>query len=229
MVEQRTKAEGYGRTSALYEPPANVDETERLRHERNFWKHLFEDLVEEFPEPVLVVDDGGSLTHWNAAQEEAMGRGREEVLGKHVYDVIGTESQDETLAETLVRTGDSIREEEVRSGVDPNGEPWHIRAAGQPLRGPDGRVVGAFEYVSWVTELVEQRRRIERVQERISHEVETAVAELLEASRRVADGSGEIDAVAGEQAENLLEVRAEMESLSATVEEIASSADEVSR
>ncbi|WP_321112453.1 hypothetical protein [Halorussus salinisoli] len=57
---------------------------------------------------------------------------REQVVGKHAYDVFGTEGQDETLAETVIRTGGVVREESIRSAATADGDRAHARALGVP-------------------------------------------------------------------------------------------------
>ncbi|HKJ58303.1 MAG TPA: PAS domain-containing protein, partial [Halobacteriales archaeon] len=202
---------------------------ESLRDERDFWKHLFDSLIEEFPEAVIAVDDEGTLTHWNEPHEEIANIPAEEVIGRNAYDVLGTEGEEETLAEEVARTGRTIREDTLRSTTDPQGNRYHIRCSGTPLRSPDGDVVGAFELISQVTDLVEQRKTLEELQDRMTDEVEVLVEELLSSAERISASSQQIGAVASDQAGNLDELSSEIERLSATIEEIASSADEVNR
>ena len=202
---------------------------ESLRDERDFWKHLFDSLIEEFPEAVIVVDDEGTLTHWNEPHEEIANIPAEEVIGRNAYDVLGTEGVEETLAEKIARTGRTIREDALRSTTDPEGNRYHIRCSGTPLRTPGGEVVGAFELISQVTDLVEQRKTLEELQDRMTDEVEVLVEELLSSAERIAASSQQIGAVASDQAGNLDDLSSEIERLSATIEEIASSADEVNR
>ena len=40
-------------------------ETDRLRRERDSWRGLFDQLVDQFPKGTLVTDDSRTLTHWN--------------------------------------------------------------------------------------------------------------------------------------------------------------------
>ena len=235
-----TAGEGSGRPESASSPrddpgepdlyPGERDGTnESLRAERDFWKHLFDSMVEEFPEAVLIVDDEGTLTHWNPAHEEIANVPAEEALGRKAYDVLGTDGESETLAEEIARRGVTIREEKTRSTVDPAGNRYHIRCSGTPLRSPDGEVGGAFELVSQVTALVEQREKLEGLQEQMTDEVEVAVEELLASSEQVAASSQQIGSVAADQASNLDDLSGEIERLSATVEEIAASAEEVNR
>ncbi|WP_232701635.1 methyl-accepting chemotaxis protein [Halobacterium wangiae] len=226
MSSQRQSRDSGGGV-ALYDPPDGATETERLRDERDFWKHLFEDLTERFPEPVLVVDDEGHVTHWNNEQADIQNTPAEAVVGEVAHDVVGTDDVTETLAEEVVRTEETVNEDRVRSGVNENGEQWHVSAAALPLYDPEGDVVGSFEMVSRVTDLVEQRSAVKDAQEQITTEVDETVGDLLASSERVAENSQFIEETASTQVESLASVRNEVESLSATVEEIASQTDEV--
>jgi methyl-accepting chemotaxis protein len=136
----------------------SASEAEQYRRERDYWRHLFEELIAQFPDPAFTVDAGGRVTQWNEVNESFLGVSADEAVGEHAYELVGTESESETLAETVMESGEAIREAEIRSGSHPDGEDWHIRAKSVPLEGPDGDVVGAFEVVTRVTDLVEQRK-----------------------------------------------------------------------
>jgi methyl-accepting chemotaxis protein len=216
-------------TASLAPEPAEPrDETERLRAERDHWRHLFDQLVALFPEPVIVVDGDGRLTHWNEEQASFIGIDAETALGRPAHEVVGTEEVTETLAEEVARTGEAIRETEVRSGTHDDGTDWHVRATGVPLVAPGGGVVGSFEYVSRVTDLVEQRKSIEQVQRKVSEEIETAVADLESAAGQVTDNAEEIADIAETEAGNVGDVDQEIQTLSAATEEVASSVETIS-
>ncbi|ARS91090.1 methyl-accepting chemotaxis protein [Natrarchaeobaculum aegyptiacum] len=217
-------------TASSDDAPRGDDESadaDRLREERDFWKSLFENLVQDFPEPVLVVDDDGTITHWNDPHVELSGITHEEAIGNKAIDVIGTEGVTETLAEEIARTGESVSEDKIRSNTGDDNE-WHIRAAGAPLRDTDGEPIGAFEYINIVTDLEKRRREIKNVQEEITDIVHGAVDDLLETTEQNAETNDQLRRTSRAQVQNLETIRDEMESLSATVEEVAASADEVS-
>lgn len=70
-----------------------------------FWKQAFTGLVEQYPEPVFVIDDEGKITSWNDDMVDLLGYTANEVMGQNAYEVFGTEGEDETLAETVLRGG----------------------------------------------------------------------------------------------------------------------------
>jgi len=203
------------------------DERERLRQERDFWRGLFEQTIEEFPEPLLVVDDEKRLTHWNEAHETFMGVDRDEALGRTALDVTGTEGVDETLAGTVVRTGERIIEDDHRTGQTTDGDPWHVQVSGVPLRSPEGEVVGCLSLANRVTDLVEAREHVASVQERLAGEVRAAAADLDDATEAVVDSADEIAAVADEQSSSMVEVADDVSAQSAATEQIAARASEV--
>ena len=97
-----------------------------------------------------------------------------------------------------------------------------------PLVAPGGDVVGSFEYVSRVTDLVEQRKSIEQLQQKVSEEIETSVTDLESAAEQVTDNAEEIANIAEQEASNVGDVDKEIQTLSAATEEVASSVETIS-
>lgn len=89
--------------------------------ELSMWEHILDGLIESYPDPVLVVDDRAVITHWDGAMEEMHGVPREDTIGEQAYDVVGPKEESETLAETVVRTAEAVREDKNRSGTDSDG------------------------------------------------------------------------------------------------------------
>jgi len=199
-----------------------------LREEVEFWRHVFDSLVWNFPEYVFVVNDEGALTHINTENDNVDEELVDEMLGLQAADMFGTE-EGGTLADEVVRAGETMQEDDVRAGTANDGSTYHVRAGATPITTPDGDVVGAFEVVNDVTELVEQRRTMEALQQQMAEEVNVIVDDLLELSERVSASSQQIGEIANDQAGNLDGLADEVEQMSATIEEIASSAEEVNR
>ncbi len=190
------------------------------------WQPLTEQFFADYPEPLFVVDDDGTIVLWNDAVAEMTGLPREQAVGVPAIEVFGTEGEDETLADVVMRVGEPIREDDVRS-AEMGGRELHAQASATPLHDPEDGVVGAVEVLTLVTDVVEQRQRVERVQRTLSEEVEGAVEELRAASDNVAQSSADIEELAAGQADDLDEVAGEVSTFSATVEEVAASVDEV--
>jgi methyl-accepting chemotaxis protein len=207
-------------------PDDAAEEADRLRAERDFWRSMFDQLVAEFPEGILVTTAGGTLTHWNDTLGEKLRIPATDAIGENAYDVIGTEGEDETLAETVADRGETISEDDVREVPSSD---TIFRTYGVPLRGPDGRVAGAFEVASDVTEHVEQQRALERLQGEVQGTVQAELTDLSSSIGRIASGVDDLGTFAEEQTRRMERVSDEVSDQSATIEEIASSADQVSR
>lgn len=204
-------------------------ELERVREQRDYWRALFESVIEAFPEPILVCDGEGVLTHWNGVVADLTGIDPERAVGSPARELVGVDDGELTIAEQVVERGEPVRATEVRSGTSDAGERWHTRDSAAPLRDQDGNVVGAFEVATEVTGVVEQREELERLQQEISEQVLDAVEGLEESTADIADRSDEIADLTDDQSTTTDEIASEIANLSATSEEIASSVDEIAQ
>ncbi|QLG62311.1 methyl-accepting chemotaxis protein [Halorarum salinum] len=221
-------AEGVGGAERLAEAYLDRiepdDRAERDRAEAAFWRELFDGLVAALPESALVVDDGGTITHWNEAHSEMVGIAEAEAVGNNAHEVLGTEGAEETLAEEVVRVGETIAEDAIRE-IPASDKALQVYAV--PLDAPDGEPVGAFSVAADVTDHVRRQRDLERLQSRVSGAVRERTADLADAVEEVAEFTDDADQFAAEQAERMREVADEMTEQSATVQEIAASAEQV--
>ena len=205
-------------------PDVGEEDVEAIKAERDYWRALFNGLVETLPEPVLVVDDGGRLTHWNDAVADITAVDPAEAVGNPANEVAGV---DETIAERAARLDEPVSADEIRSGTSRNGAEWHTQDVAVPLRDHEGNTVGGFEIALRVTDLVRMREELETAQATIREEIQKSVVDLGDSSEEVADRVQEISSVAADQSESMATVSQEIADLSATIEEIASTADEV--
>ncbi|WP_251329485.1 methyl-accepting chemotaxis protein [Haloplanus pelagicus] len=212
----------------LAESDGEIDPSgeDRLRAERDFWKSMFDQLVESFPEGVLVTTSDGTLTHWNETLGTQLDIPRSEAIGENAYDVIGTENAEETLAETVARTGETIQEDALREVPTTDAI---FQTFGVPLCGSDGTVVGAFEVAADVSEHVEQQRELERLQREVGGTVQGQLSDLVDAIDETVGITNEVEAFAEEQTDRMERVAEEVSDQSATIEEIAASTEQVSQ
>ena len=205
---------------------ADASETTTLEHERDFWKSMFNQLVSEFPEGVLVTTTDGTLTHWNDEIEHHLNINTADAVGENAYDVIGTENKDETLAEAVARKGETIEEDDVREVPATDGI---FQVYGVPLRGPEESVIGAFEVTPDVSEHIEQKRELETIQSEVSGSIRGGLSELSESTEDIVSVSDSVRTFATEQTTRMEQVSSEISDQSATIEELASTADQVSQ
>lgn len=195
------------------------DEAARLRAERDFWRSLFAQLVEAFPEGAFAVSAGGEITNWNPAMEESNGTAADAVLGENAYVIFQTEGQEETLAETVVRRNEPVQEADTRTVPDSD---RYYRVYAVPLRDPNGDPVGAFEATPDVSEFVHQRRAYEELQETVSERVRAEVVDLESTAESIAESIDRIRELGVEETERMEMIATEVSNQSATIEEIAS-------
>lgn len=205
---------------------------EALREQRDFYKHLFETVVESCPDPVGVVDDEGTVAGWNSELEDLVGVAAEDAYGEQAYDIVGTDGQDEVLSEKVARLGDPIVEDQPRVGERTDGSRWAVKAKAFPLTRPDdGSTVGAFQVNTVVTDIVEYNRELAGIIDRRTEyidehcqDIETVVSESEESVSEVV-GSIEraaTDSERVEQSAQALEDRAaEITDVTETIDDIA--------
>ena len=75
--------------AALTPPVTADDEYERMRQERDYWKSLFDSVIEQVPEPAVVLNAEGVVTHWNGGMASLTGVDPETAVGTHAREVDG--------------------------------------------------------------------------------------------------------------------------------------------
>jgi methyl-accepting chemotaxis protein len=212
----------------LPEEVADDESAEGLRKQRDFYKHLFETVVETLPDPVGVVDADGIVTGWNENLGDLTGIPGEEAYGRQAYDVVGTEGQDEVLSEKVARLGEKIVEDEPRVGETAEGGIWAVQAKGVPLTHPDdGSTLGAFQVNTVVTDIVKRNRKLSDVKDRITDEVATATERLHTSLTETAENTEAITEATTEQAHDIDDIRAELAEVSGEAEEVAQRAQRI--
>lgn len=212
--------------SSLLDTDSNGDD---MVSEPDIWKQAFVSLIERYPEPVFVINDEAEITGWNDKIAQVLGYSKDDVLGKNAYEVFGTEGEDETLAETVLRSGEPVRETAIRTAETVDGDPFHSRALAVPIHDSDGDVMAVVEVISSVTSLIESKRRMEEIQKEVSGNVEATASELRMVSEQTETTVKEVTALSEQQATQLESVEQRVSTFAGTVEEIATSTDEVNR
>ena len=67
--------------AALTPPVTADDEHERMRQERDYWKSLFDSVIEQLPEPAVVLNAEEVVTHWNGGMGSLTGVDPETAVG----------------------------------------------------------------------------------------------------------------------------------------------------
>ncbi|ERH11768.1 MAG: PAS sensor histidine kinase, partial [halophilic archaeon J07HB67] len=200
---------------------------ETLRRQRDFFEHLFTQVVEAFPDPVGVVDGEGTVAGWNEPLAELVGVDAETAVGRRAYEVVGTDDQSEALSETVARRGETIVEPEPRTGESADGELWAVRAKGFPLRAPDGDTVGAFQVNTVVTDVIRRNRALTDTQREITEEVTAATAAVRESLSETAADATAVAETVESQRRAVESIRSELSSVASEATAVRDRADTV--
>lgn len=158
--------------------------TERKQAEEKLKEQLKfqESLMNTLPNPVFYKDNEGKYTGCNKAFEEIIGRPREEIIGKTVYDMGPKEIADkidEKDRELFQNPGKQSYEWKVRTTI---GETREVMFDKATFENADGEVAGLIGVITDITE----RKRAE--EERIRLETQLRQAQKMEAIAILAGG-----------------------------------------
>ena len=162
------------------------DITERKRTEEQLRFHAY--LLENLHDAVLATDEQLLVTAWNKGAEKMYGWRADEVLGRHLWEVVPvemTEDQREDALRELAERG-RFRIEVITYGKD--GTPVYVDGITVALRGSKGEITG---YVNIRRDITE-RKRTEEALRRLNRE-------LTERERELHSLVGRIDAIQEEE------------------------------
>jgi PAS domain S-box-containing protein len=139
-------------------------------------------LIDSADDAVISKTLDGVITSWNKGAERVFGYTADEVIGKPVTILIPEDHIDEepTIL-SRIRAGERIEHyETVR--VRKDGSRVDISLTVSPIRGPDGRVVGASKIARDITERKEIEERLREQSEtlRLVHEIGQSVSAELD-------------------------------------------------
>jgi two-component system, cell cycle sensor histidine kinase and response regulator CckA len=142
------------------------DRTDRVKQEQQV--RFQAELLDRVAQPVIAVDDDGSVTYWNPAVAELTGYAAEEVLGRSVRDLVVVREDVHLAAEAekSVNRGENWRGE-IRIRTRGGDERIMLATDRTGVR-PDGSIGGRIATGIDVTEL----RRAERARESAMKQVE---------------------------------------------------------
>ncbi len=139
----------------------------RLQRELIETKNFLESVVEKAGDAISVLDLEGKILYWNEGAERIYGYPREEVLGKKVSEFLcpgGSKSKEEEEAFlrsliARVRDGEVIPNVEVKRKAR-DGREMTISMTISPLKGAEGKIIGACRICRDITQLKKAEERL---------------------------------------------------------------------
>jgi PAS domain S-box-containing protein len=149
-----------------------IDITERKKTESS--TNLLAAIVDSSDDAIVSKNLDGMITSWNKGAERLFGYSAEEAIGKHITLIIPPERRDEErkIIEQLKRGERVDHFETIRTRKD--GSLLDVSLTISPLRGNEGRIVGASKVARDVTE----RKRIERALRKSEERLRTLASGL---------------------------------------------------
>lgn len=131
---------------------------------------------------ILTIDADYRVTSVNAAALAAVGRGRDEVIGRHFLEVMRDEAMFEQLKRTHER-GEAPAAGEQEFSVERDGRKLHFRYAFTPIRTGDGQSLGVVLFMQDISKFRELDRLKTEFVMTASHELKTPLTSLTMAVR----------------------------------------------
>ncbi|HEV8426612.1 MAG TPA: ATP-binding protein [Pyrinomonadaceae bacterium] len=147
-------------------------------------------LIESADDAIISKTLDGIITSWNEGAQRIFGYTAEEVIGKAVTILIPEGHFDEEpVILAKLRAGQRIEHyETVR--VRKDGHMIDISLTVSPIKGPDGKIIGASKIARDITEQLQARRALDEASERLKVALEEAKTARAEAERAAAENEG---------------------------------------
>ncbi|EFI35550.1 methyl-accepting chemotaxis sensory transducer with Pas/Pac sensor [Desulfonatronospira thiodismutans ASO3-1] len=175
--------------------------------------------LEVVPSPIVTMDKDFNILWMNKTGVDLFGGNRSDVEGEKCYDMFRTQDcQTEACACTQAMKTGSERTNETRAY--PGDMQLDISYTGRPIKDNQGRVVGAIEFVTDLTQVKASQRKMQEVAQRaasVSDSVSSASDELSAQVEQASRGTEE-------QTNRIGETATSMEEMNATVLEVARNA-----
>lgn len=175
-----------------------VDITERRRAELD--ARRLAAIVESSDDAILAKDLNGIIVTWNEGAQRLFGYAPDEVVGKPVTILIPADRHDEEPAIlSRIRRGERIDHyETIRRRKD--GSLVEISLTVSPIKGMDGRIVGASKIARDITQQRRAQERLQLLLREMNHRIKnlfTIASSLVSLSARSATSPADLAATVG--------------------------------
>ncbi len=166
----------------LYGIHIDVSNEAEIRRKLEESRLRLEDIINNLPDPTMVISKEGKVWYWNKALEDLTGRLREEMVGKADYEyaipfygrrrpilanlALEMDSEFESIYPKVVRNGDTLIADDVPAVI--NGREVYLWAMARPIYDLEGNVIAAIESIRDVTERRSAKEALVRVNRQLT-------------------------------------------------------------
>ena len=117
-------------------------------------------IVQSSDDAIISIDLAGNITSWNLAAQKIYGYSSEEVIGKHISLLIPDDrvNEEDEILERVQRGEHTDHYETVRKTKE--GVVIHVSVSVSPVRGRDGKIIGASKIARDITERKQTEERL---------------------------------------------------------------------
>ena len=222
-VEHMAESIRHGDIRAVLPTAQYHGEYSRLASDINNASEIVAQYLETVPSPIITMDKDYNVLWMNQTGVDMFGGNRESVEGKKCYDLFSTDdcNTDKCACRQAMRTGTSNTSE---TKARPRGMEMDISYTGMPIKDKDGKLVGAIEFVTDLTQVRESQRKMQEVAQRAVQVADSVSSASDELSAQVEEASRGTE----EQTNRISETASSMEEMNNTVLEVAKNASSTS-
>ena len=138
--------------------------------------------IDVMPNPVLIIDNDFEILYLNDSATQVVGLTKNEALGQPCHSLFKTsDCHSENCACTrAMRTGNKATRE---TDAHPNGLDLDISYTGVPITDHSGKIIGAMEFITDLTAIRKEERRMIKISDYQQHETQKLVTEITKLSQ----------------------------------------------
>lgn len=174
-----------------------LEEKEHFEHQARMSERRLASITEASVDAILSLDTSGRIASWNNGAELLFGFSKEEILGRPLSDLFGSEKgaaiELQWLLETVQRAG-YLRGHEV-SCMDARDREIIVELTATDLKDPEGSSVGTSVILRDITSRKQREEEIRQLNLTLNQQVEERTQQLAEKVEALAHANSELQKV----------------------------------
>jgi PAS domain S-box-containing protein len=179
------------RTEELLEAKELAENAEEKQREQ--WE-LLQTVMETIPNPVYYKDKYGAYVGCNPAFESFIGKSRDEIIGKTVFDIVSAKYAEKYAARDIELIKNRGTQSYIGNIIRANGDLQEVTFGKAAITDPKGNVTGLVGIISDISDLIRAREQAELANRaksqflaNMSHEIRTPMNGVIGMTTLLAD------------------------------------------